>query len=127
MRTSPPIERLWIAAAGRPDGPSVNGSLDEQDALTDSGALGQLEVPVSIIFGETDRYLNPSLAVEIAGLFKRLSHCRALMGFATTAVCFSPTLHGNGSLTYGQRGLSSTICTRPDVADELNRRSPDAE
>ena len=45
-------------------------SLDEQDALVDSEALGQLEVPVSVIFGETDRYLNPSLAVEIAGLFK---------------------------------------------------------
>ena len=45
-------------------------SLDEQDALADSGALGQLEVPVSVIFGETDRYLNPSLAAEIAGLFK---------------------------------------------------------
>ena len=45
-------------------------SLDEQDALIDSGALGHLEVPVSIIFGERDRYLNPSLAAEIAGLFK---------------------------------------------------------
>ena len=45
-------------------------SLDKQDALIDSGALGHLEVPVSIIFGERDRYLNPSLAAEIAGLFK---------------------------------------------------------
>jgi haloalkane dehalogenase len=45
-------------------------SLDKQDALIDSGALGHLEVPVSIIFGESDRYLNPSLAAEIAGLFK---------------------------------------------------------
>ena len=45
-------------------------SLGKQDALIDSGALGHLEVPVSIIFGETDRYLNPSLAAEIAGLFK---------------------------------------------------------
>jgi haloalkane dehalogenase len=44
-------------------------SLDEQDKLVDSGALGELEVPVSIIFGESDRYLNPSLAREIAGLF----------------------------------------------------------
>jgi haloalkane dehalogenase len=44
-------------------------ALDRQDALIGSGALRQLEVPVSIIFGETDRYLNPSLAVEIAGLF----------------------------------------------------------
>ncbi len=44
--------------------------LDRQDALIDSGALGHLDVAVSIIFGETDRYLNPSLAAEIAGLFK---------------------------------------------------------
>jgi haloalkane dehalogenase len=44
--------------------------LDRQDALIDSGALGHLDVPISIIFGETDRYLNPSLAAEIAGLFK---------------------------------------------------------
>jgi haloalkane dehalogenase len=57
--------RVWTAG--------LFGSLDEQDALTDSGALGQLEVPVSIIFGETDHYLNPSLAAEIAGLFKRPS------------------------------------------------------
>ena len=45
-------------------------ALGQQDALIDSGALGHLEVPVSIIFGETDRYLNPTLAAEIAGLFK---------------------------------------------------------
>lgn len=44
-------------------------SLDEQDRLVDSGALGDLEVPVSIIFGESDHYLSPSLAREIAGLF----------------------------------------------------------
>ncbi len=46
------------------------GSLDKQDALIDSGALRRLDVPVSIIFGETDRYLNPSLAAEISELFK---------------------------------------------------------
>ena len=44
-------------------------SLNEQDELVDSGALADLEVPVSVIFGEADRYLNPSLAREIAGLF----------------------------------------------------------
>lgn len=38
-------------------------------ALIDSGALGRLEVPVSIIWGETDAYLTPSLATEIAALF----------------------------------------------------------
>ncbi len=54
--------RVWTAG--------LFDSLDEQDALIESGALGLIEVPVSIIFGEKDRYLNPSLAVEIAGLFK---------------------------------------------------------
>jgi haloalkane dehalogenase len=44
-------------------------SLNEQDKLIESGALGALEVPVSIIFGESDRYLSASLAYEIAGLF----------------------------------------------------------
>jgi pimeloyl-ACP methyl ester carboxylesterase len=44
-------------------------SLTDQDKLVDSGALGDLEVPVSIIFGESDRYLSPSLAREIAELF----------------------------------------------------------
>jgi pimeloyl-ACP methyl ester carboxylesterase len=44
-------------------------SLTEQDKLVDSGALADLEVPVSIVFGGSDRYLNPSLASEIAGLF----------------------------------------------------------
>ncbi|MGA8727071.1 MAG: alpha/beta hydrolase [Acidimicrobiales bacterium] len=45
------------------------GSLTEQDVMVDSGVLGDLEVPVSVIFGEADRYLSPSLAREIAGLF----------------------------------------------------------
>ncbi len=53
--------RAWTA--------TLFDSLDEQDKLVDSGALGDLEVPVSVIFGEADRYLNPSLAREIAGLF----------------------------------------------------------
>ena len=44
-------------------------SLTEQDQLVDSGALSRLEVPLSIIFGESDRYLTPALAREIAGLF----------------------------------------------------------
>ncbi len=54
--------RAWTAS-------SLFESLTEQDKLVDSGALGDLVVPVSIIFGESDRYLNPSLAREIAGLF----------------------------------------------------------
>jgi 2-hydroxy-6-oxonona-2,4-dienedioate hydrolase len=44
-------------------------SLNEEDKLVDSGALSDLEVPVSIIFGESDRYLDPPLAHEIARLF----------------------------------------------------------
>ena len=87
----------WGLEALDPDGlaiqsilPQFFGDADQPDALAairagplvcstlwttrtrsiDSGALGHLEVPVSIIFGETDRYLNPSLAAEIAGLFK---------------------------------------------------------
>jgi len=53
--------RAWTA--------TLFDSLDEQDKLVDSDVLGDLEVPVSVIFGEADRYLNPSLAREIAGLF----------------------------------------------------------
>jgi haloalkane dehalogenase len=53
--------RAWTAA--------LFDSLNEQDELVESGALSDLEVPVSVIFGEADRYLNPSLAREIAGLF----------------------------------------------------------
>jgi haloalkane dehalogenase len=53
--------RAWTAA--------LFDALDAEDALIESGAIGRLEVPVSIIFGESDRYLNPSLAAEIAGLF----------------------------------------------------------
>jgi haloalkane dehalogenase len=44
-------------------------ALNEQEQLVDTGALRDLEVPVSIIFGGSDRYLDPSLAGEIAGLF----------------------------------------------------------
>lgn len=56
-----PAIRAWTAA--------LFDSLDEQDELAASGALHALTVPVSIIFGELDRHLTPSLAQEIAGLF----------------------------------------------------------
>jgi haloalkane dehalogenase len=49
------------------------GSLDKQDALINSGALRRLELPVSVIFGEKDRYLNPSVAAEISPLFNNPS------------------------------------------------------
>jgi pimeloyl-ACP methyl ester carboxylesterase len=44
--------------------------LDTQDTFVESGALRHLEVPVSIIFGEDDQDLNPSLAGELAELFE---------------------------------------------------------
>lgn len=44
-------------------------SLNEQDRLIERGVLRALAVPVSVIFGGADRYLNPGLASEIAGLF----------------------------------------------------------
>jgi haloalkane dehalogenase len=45
-------------------------ALSQFDAAIEDGDLDRLEVPVSVIFGETDRYLNPALAAEIAALFK---------------------------------------------------------
>jgi pimeloyl-ACP methyl ester carboxylesterase len=48
-------------------------ALDQQDELAKTAALAHLEVPVSIIWGLKDRYLNPSLADEIAALFEKPS------------------------------------------------------
>jgi pimeloyl-ACP methyl ester carboxylesterase len=48
-------------------------ALDRQDALIERGAVRDLDLPVSVIFGERDRYLNPALAAEIAGLFSDAS------------------------------------------------------
>ena len=56
-----------------------------------------------------------------------VSHSRPPLGGATSYLCFSRTLRRDGPLTNRRRRLSSIICTRPHVADELNRRSPDAE
>jgi haloalkane dehalogenase len=47
--------------------------LKKQDTLISSGSLRSLEVPVSIMFGEKDRYLTPTLGAEIAGLFRNPS------------------------------------------------------
>jgi pimeloyl-ACP methyl ester carboxylesterase len=57
--------RAWCAL--------LHDSLNEQDALIDTGALHGMKVPVSIIFGRDDPYLNPSLAAEIAALFENPS------------------------------------------------------
>jgi haloalkane dehalogenase len=51
----------WTAA--------LPASLDRQDVLVAEEALRRIHTPVSIIFGENDRYLGPALAAEIAGLF----------------------------------------------------------
>jgi pimeloyl-ACP methyl ester carboxylesterase len=57
--------RAWCARL--PD------ALDQQDELAKTTALARLEVPVSVIWGLKDRYLNPSLANEIAALFDKPS------------------------------------------------------
>jgi 2-hydroxy-6-oxonona-2,4-dienedioate hydrolase len=57
--------RAWCAG--------LREALDQQDELAKTAALAHLEVPVSIIWGLKDRYLNPSLAAEIAALFAKPS------------------------------------------------------
>jgi pimeloyl-ACP methyl ester carboxylesterase len=47
--------------------------LKQQDELAKTAALAHLDVPVSIIWGRKDRYLNPTLAGEIAALFEKPS------------------------------------------------------
>ena len=46
---------------------------------------------------------------------------------AWTAFLFDSLDEQDALVDSGARRLSSIICTRPYVADELNRRSPDAE
>jgi pimeloyl-ACP methyl ester carboxylesterase len=57
--------RAWCAG--------LRSALNEQDELADRGALRGLRVPVSIIWGTSDRSLNTSLAHEIAALFDQPS------------------------------------------------------
>jgi pimeloyl-ACP methyl ester carboxylesterase len=57
--------RAWCAG--------LRPALDQQDELTDRGALRELRVPVSIIWGTKDRSLSSSLAHEIASLFDKAS------------------------------------------------------
>lgn len=45
-------------------------SLDRQDAHIAAGLLAALEVPVTLVFGAADNYLNPDLARQLAGLFR---------------------------------------------------------
>jgi pimeloyl-ACP methyl ester carboxylesterase len=53
--------RAWTA--------TLHKDLSYQDEVIQSGALRDLPVPVSIIFGERDPYLSPSLAAELSDLF----------------------------------------------------------
>jgi len=54
--------RAWTAA--------LFPSLDRQDAHIAAGHLAALELPVTLVFGAADRYLNPALARQLAGLFR---------------------------------------------------------
>jgi pimeloyl-ACP methyl ester carboxylesterase len=53
--------RAWCAG--------LRPALIQQDDLANSGALAELRIPVSIIWGTKDRSLSSSLAYEIAALF----------------------------------------------------------
>ena len=54
--------RAWTAG--------IPSALDRQDAAIASGRLHSVTVPVSVIFGRDDAYLNAGVAQHISGLFK---------------------------------------------------------
>lgn len=54
--------RAWTAG--------LFASLDQQDARVAAGQLAALELPVTLVFGAADRYLNPELARHLAALFR---------------------------------------------------------
>jgi pimeloyl-ACP methyl ester carboxylesterase len=67
---------------GGPDGPDalaeirawtgdLDNALDVQDRRIASSELAALDVPVTLIFGSDDRYLNPDLARDLASLFRQ--------------------------------------------------------
>lgn len=53
--------RAWTGA--------LYSALDEQDSHIAGGHLAALDVPVTLVFGARDHYLNPDLARHLAGLF----------------------------------------------------------
>ena len=53
--------RAWTGA--------LYAAQDEQDSQIAAGHLAALDVPVTLVFGARDRYLNPDLARHLAGLF----------------------------------------------------------
>jgi pimeloyl-ACP methyl ester carboxylesterase len=58
-----PAIRAWTAP--------LFEALDAQDTQIIRGQLGALEVPVTLIFGADDRYLNRELAAHLTGLFRK--------------------------------------------------------
>ena len=56
-----PAIRAWTAA--------LFPALADQDAAIAGGRLAALDVPVTLVFGADDPYLNPSLARHLASLF----------------------------------------------------------
>ena len=82
-------------------------ALDKQDALIDSGALRRLEVPVSIIFGEKDRYLTPTLGAESQGSLgtRRFMWFETLRtGHSTTSLNPSPNSSSDARSPSRQEG-----------------------
>jgi len=53
--------RAWTGA--------LYAALDEQDGHIAAGHLAALDLPVTLVFGARDEYLNPDLARHLAGLF----------------------------------------------------------
>ena len=91
----------------------------ERRAGTPNGRVFVREIPGDDPSeGCEDDEMTPDPAVSLS---------RPPLALATGYLCFSPTLGKNGPLTNRCRRLSSIICTRPRPADELNRRSLDAE
>jgi pimeloyl-ACP methyl ester carboxylesterase len=58
-----PAIRAWTAA--------LFADLDAQDEVIWAGQLAALDVPVTLVFGGLDPFLNPDLGAHLAGLFKR--------------------------------------------------------
>jgi len=56
-----PAIRAWTGA--------LYPAQDEQDSRIAAGHLAALDVPVTLVFGARDQYLNPDLASHLAGLF----------------------------------------------------------
>jgi pimeloyl-ACP methyl ester carboxylesterase len=58
-----PAIRAWTAA--------LFGALEAQDMRIARGELSALNIPVTLIFGALDHYLNPDLADHLTALFSK--------------------------------------------------------